>query len=230
MKGTCCFCFYKRHTGREMAGLRLVLLKCEACGATQLKEIKKGHFLCEYCGSKFITDDNNEVIDRELTEKELVDILIEADQYEKNNEYPKALQCYLKAIEKAPDNIGILLKLGRAYRRNGLHDRALSCYDKALELEPSNAMVYCNIGAVYCFNGQYSKAEEYLKKAINMLEAGPILCIDDIATCYSNCAVAVGKLGRKKEAKALLKKAEANGYANGAVVRKLIGIKKGWFL
>lgn len=210
-----------------MAGL--ILLKCEVCGASELKETGKGHFLCEYCGSKYITDENNEVVNRELVKKDLVDILVEADKYEKTKDYPKELQCYQKAIEKAPDNMTILLKLGRAYRRNGLHDRALSCYDKALEIDSSNANIYCNIGAVYCFTGQYNKAEEYLKKGINMMEADPLPYMNDIGTCYSNYAIAAGKLGRIKEAKALLKKAESYGYTNGATVRNVLGIKKGLF-
>ena len=51
----------------------------------------------------------------------------------------------------------------------------------------------------------------------------------DYAIAHSNCAVALGKLGRKDEAKKLLKIAEANGYPNGDKVRQLIGIKKGLF-
>lgn len=210
-------------------GLRLILLKCEACGATELKEMKKGHFLCEYCGSRYITDDNNEVIDYELTEKELVDILREAAQYEIRNEYYKELQCFLKVIDKAPDNISILLKLGRSYRRNNMYDKALTCYNKVLELEPLNTMGYANIGSLYCICGQYSEAEKYLKKAIQMAGENPTQYSKDFGTTFANYAFALGKLGRIEEAKIWLSKAEEYGYDNVAQLRKILGIKKRWF-
>lgn len=209
--------------------LKAITNKCNACGGT-IKEVAKGRYLCEYCGSEYITNDAKEILESKLTERELIDIFHEAAQHEINNRFYEELQCFLRAIEKAPDNTILLVKLGRAYRRNNLHAKALECYEKAIEINPSYAVAYTNLCTLYVVAQDYKKAEECARKGISLMEANRLQYTnDDYAIALSNCALAVGKRGNLNEAKALLKKAEANGYKNGAKVRQMLGIKKGLF-
>lgn len=208
---------------------RMISNKCEACGAT-INEISKGHFLCEYCGSEYITVNNGEITESKITEKEILDVFYEAARYETNNMFYEELQCLLKIIDKAPDNTVLLCKLGRAYRRNNMHAKAIECYEKSIQINPSYANAYTNLGTIYVLYNQFAKAETYCKKAITLMNNNRIhYTNDDYAVAHSNCAIAVGKQGKIKEAKALLEIAESNGYKNGAQVRKMIGIRKGLF-
>lgn len=212
---------------QQSSGLQLIATKCEACGAPTLKETRRGHFLCEYCGSEYITNETHEVVESKLTEKEVLDILMEAAHCELNERYYEELQCLLKAEEKASDNVILQVKIGRAYRRNNMYEEAMQCYEKAMQLDPSYANIYSNIGALYSLINQYVQAEEYLKKALAMMEENRIRYTnDDFAVCLSNYAFAVAKLGKKKEAKKLLDRAEENGYKNANAARKLLGLKK----
>lgn len=202
---------------------------CETCGAN-LKKLSEGHYLCDYCGSEYFTNEKGEVADAKITEKEILDAMYRAAEFERKNQFWDELQCLLSASEQAPDNTLLLAKLGRAYRRNNMHAKAVACYEKAIEINPDFGSPYSNLGAVYVLNGQYKKAEECCKKGVALMNANRIdYTNDDYAVAYSNYAIAVGKQGRKEEAKRLLKIAESNGYKNGDAARKMIGIKKGLF-
>ncbi len=211
------------------APIRILSNKCEACGGV-LKEVAPGKYLCEYCGSEFITINGNQVTESKLTEKEILDVIYEAAEFEVKQMFREELNCFLRVIDKAPDNTVLLVKLGRAYRRNNMHAKAIECYEKSISLNPTYANAYSNLGTVYILATDYQKAEQYCRQGIALMEQNRALYTnDDYAVALSNCAIAVGKLGRKEEAKALLQKAEANGYKNGDAARKMIGIKKGFF-
>lgn len=203
--------------------------RCDSCGAG-LKKLSAGHYVCEYCGSEYFTNEKGEVSEAKLTERETLDAMYRAAQFEKKNQFWEELQCLLEASERAPDNAILLVKLGRAYRRNNMYAKAVECYEKSIKINPSYGNAYVNLGTIYILEEQYAKAEQSCRKGIELMNANRIEYTNgDYAIAHSNCAIAVGKQGRKEEAKRLLKIAENNGYKNGDAARKMIGIKKGLF-
>lgn len=205
--------------------------KCSVCGGAMLTKTGLFDFMCEYCGSKFTVNEKNEIIDSKLTEAEILDVFSKAAQYENKGQYLEELQLFLKHQSQASDNLLYLVKLGRAYRHCGMCDKAIEVYNTVLSRDPSFGSVYGNIGAVYIYTNQYALAEKSLLKGLKLMkENSTRYTKSDFAVAHSNLAIAVGKQGRKSEAKKYLEIAEKQyGYTNGANVRSLIGIKKGLF-
>lgn len=203
--------------------------KCESCGAF-LKRLTPNHYICEYCGSEYFLNNEREVESSKITDKEIWDLFCKAAEFETRNNFQAELQC-LRSIEgKVRDNAIYLVKLGRAYRRNDMVQQAVECYEKAKEINPEYAPIYTNMGAVYVLTNRPKDAEAACRKGIELMSRNRKEYTDtDYAVAHSNLALALGKQGKKEEAKKYLKIAEDNGYKNGDAVRKMIGIKKGWF-
>ena len=222
----CSHCGARVGIERDENESRQILKNCKSCSG-ELKQLIFGHYICEYCGREYFTNDKNEITDDRMTEKELLDILHKAAKYKRENKYWQELNCLLEAAEKAPNNTLLLVKLGRAYRRSGMYAKAVECYERALAIDPEDACAYVNLGAIYILINQLEKAEMHYKKGISLMEQNRIDCTNsDYAVAYANYAIAVGKQGRKREAKKLLKIAEENGYKNCDDARKMAGIKK----
>ena len=225
----CSQCGMKVVANSEPSDKKVLSNVCDSCGA-KLKRLSDNHYLCEYCGSEYYTNNENVVTVQKLTEKELLDIFYKAAELDVKEKYWEELQCLLSVEDKAADNVLYMVKLGRAYRRNNMFSQALACYEKAKALNPEYANIYSNIGAVYSSTKQYDKAVAPGLKAIELMNRNrQEYTNDDYAVAHSNLAIAYGMQGQKEKAKAYLKIAEANGYKNGAVVRKMVGIKKGLF-
>lgn len=203
--------------------------QCESCGA-KMKRLSANHYLCEYCGSECYTNSDNMRTSHKNTEKEVLDIFYKAAEFESKDRYWEELQCLLTIVDTASDNALYLVKLGRAYRRNNLYQKALDCYENARQINPEYANIYSNIGAVHILTKQYGQAQFYCQRAVELMNRNRTeYSNDDYAVAHSNLAIAVGMLGQKENAKRYLEIAEANGYKNGATVRKMVGIKKGIF-
>ena len=208
---------------------KVFLNRCESCGAN-LKRLSANHYLCEYCGSEYYTNNENIIMSHKITEKEIMDVFYKAAELEKKNKFWDELQCLLSIVDKASDNVLFLVKLGRAYRRNNMLQKALECYEKARILNSEFASIYSNIGAVYILTKQYELAQASCQRAVELMNRNRAeYTNDDYAVAHSNLAIAVGMQGQKENAKKYLKIAEQNGYQNGAAVRKMVGIKKGLF-
>ena len=223
----CAFCGQK--LGAPAPQARPMVSNCECCGAV-LKRLQPNHYICEYCGSEYFTDQNSQVERSRIAEKELLMLFRQAADYEVRNLYWEELQCLLSAQERAGSNVVYLVKLGRAYRRNNLFSQAVECYEKARLINPDYPQIYANIGAVYIVTKQYALAEAPCRQGIELMHRNRLdVSNNDFAVAYGNLALAVGMLGRKEEAKQYLKIAEENGYQNGKTVRKMVGIKTGLF-
>lgn len=202
---------------------------CNMCGGP-LKKADKNRYMCDYCGSEYTVNDDNEVLESKLTEKELLDIFYKAAQFEIGNNPREELMCLLDVKEKASDNVLYLVKLGRAYRRNNMYPKAMECYEKAVSLNPEFANAYTNMCTVYTALGMLPKAEECARKAIDLMNKNRIdYTNDDYSVAYANCALVLGKQGKMDYAKVMLEIAEKNGYKNGDKLRQQIGLKKGFF-
>lgn len=204
-------------------------IKCESCGA-RLKRLSVNHYMCEYCGSEYYTNDDNIITSQKITEKELLNVFYKAAEFANKNKFWDELQCLLSITDKASDNVLFLVKLGRAYRRNNAYQKALECYENAKKLNSEYANIYCNIGAIYVHTKQYQQAQTACQRAVELMNINRAeYSNDDYAVAHSNLAIAVGLQGQKENAKKYLRIAEQNGYKNGATVRKIVGIKRGLF-
>ena len=103
------------------------------------------------------------------TEDYIFDFII-GTAYMKNKEFDKAQAPLLKALEKAPDNLGTLNSLGTCYMAQGKSAEAIQTYEKALEINPKSVMAYYNIGSAYQIQQNHEKACEYLTKALEIEE------------------------------------------------------------
>lgn len=52
----------------------MIRLKCEACGSTDLK--RSGYkYICDYCGSKYFFNEDDQEVDSELTDVRVLELL-----------------------------------------------------------------------------------------------------------------------------------------------------------
>ena len=193
-------------------------LRCASCGSSSLRKIRAGEYLCEHCGTKLYTDEKRIGCDGQAHEAEAAALLSEAQGYAEKKDYRNELRTLAKAMEIAPENNTVLLRLGRAYWRAGLPEKALEYYHIAEELYPEDPIVYANIGSAYLKLGHNEKAKEQYEKAISMIEADPMsACADDIAITYGNYALCVGRLGDRATAKKYLSIAKEKGYSKDSI-------------
>ena len=202
-----------------MEGTALHPLRCTSCGSGNLRKIRAGEYLCEHCGTRLYTDERRiGGDDQETHEAEAAALLSEAQEYAEKKDYRNELRTLAKAMELAPENNTVLLRLGRAYWRAGLPEKALEYYRIAEELYPEDPIVYANIGSAYLKLGHNEKAKEQYEKAIAIIESEPMsACADDIAITYGNYALCVGRLGDRKTAKEYLSIAKEKGYSKDSI-------------
>lgn len=81
--------------------------------------------------------------------------------YERQNNFSKALEVYLEALEFHPRNTPLLLAAAELYQQTGLTDRSVELYDRALKEEPDNLRALSGQAANYANTGFYSKARRF---------------------------------------------------------------------
>jgi tetratricopeptide (TPR) repeat protein len=79
--------------------------------------------------------------------------------------YAEAADEFNKAIEKDPNQPGILSRLGDAYLKLGKNDEALAAYEKAVAMDPADPGLYTNMGVALSKLGKVTEAQEAFKKA-----------------------------------------------------------------
>ena len=79
----------------------------------------------------------------------------------------EAINNLLKLVEKAPDNIQTVVKLGDLYLQITDYKNALKYYELGLRLNPAQPMVLLNL-AILKSNDDPKTAVDYLKKSIKM--------------------------------------------------------------
>ena len=210
--------------GAKVAGegrpekLHLRSLKCTSCGSGDLREVYKGKYRCEHCGTIFCTDEQNTGESQETVAAQLAVLLSEAAAFAEKKDYQKELRTLIKAVTLAPEDNTGLLRLGRAYWRLGSCEKAMEYYRKAEALYPNDPSVYTNIGSTYFKTGHYAQAKEQYEKAVALIAADPLsACAEDAAITYGNYAYCLGKLGDRKNAKKYLSIAKEKGYSKDSI-------------
>ena len=193
-------------------------MRCTACGSGNLKKMRVGEYRCEHCGTLFHTDEKSPCEDPESTDAKVAILLSEAAAYAEKKDYHNELQTLARAMELAPENDTVLLRLGRAYWRLGSFEKAMEYYRTAEELYPDDPAVYINIGSVFFKSGHCEEAKTQYEKAIAIIESNPMsACGEDIGIAYGNYAYCLGKLGDKKNAKKYLSIAKEKGYSKESI-------------
>ncbi len=203
----------------------MIRVQCEACGGVELKK-SEGMYICEYCGSRYLLDNQGREQDSILTEKSVIELLEESRKLHENREYAKELGVLNKANDLDEDNASVMMLLGRCHRVLGNANKALEFYEKALELNPYEGTAYTNIGVIYLLRCEYEEAKQWYDKGLPLIDK----CELDYWFAQANYAVAVAKLGNPKKAEQMISEAESRGYSNGEAIRKMAGIKKKSFL
>jgi serine/threonine protein kinase len=77
----------------------------------------------------------------------------------------KSLQCYRRALELDPDNIGGYNNVAAALSRLGRYDEALEFNEKEVEVHPDVPITRATLGAAYASRGRLDEAARQLEQA-----------------------------------------------------------------
>lgn len=135
-------------------------------------------FIFERANSALITQDF-EYAERLLTnvlkkhpdilpsDKEKIENLL-ARVYGDEGNLEQSLATYLYLYERAPDNIELMLNLGRIYRHLERYEEALKILEKAQAIGGDTDEVLYSLAKTYKKMGEYAKSAEYFSRAIEV--------------------------------------------------------------
>jgi len=84
-------------------------------------------------------------------------------------EYDKAIECLMKALEIRPNHIKTYLNLAWVYRERREFSKAVKTYEKALDKDSKNREAWEGLVNVYSFDiKEYDKAMDKIKKVIEL--------------------------------------------------------------
>jgi Tfp pilus assembly protein PilF len=106
--------------------------------------------------------------------------------------FPKAIECYDKAIKLAPESVEAYNNKGTALYRLDKCIEAIECLDKAIELDTGDSRAYNNKGGVLAYLGKHQEAIVWYDKAI---KKNP-----DDENAHNNKGLALYNLGKYQEA------------------------------
>lgn len=199
----------------------MILVKCEACGGNDLKRYGST-YICAYCGSKYLLDENDNIVDKELVETKVISLTEKARLLHEEKRYAEELDVLIEAVELDENNAGTMVSLGRCYRCLSYPDKAIECYKKAIQLNPNEGTSWTNMGVIHIWRENYKEAAECYEKGLPLIDKAEF----DHWLAYANYAIVVAKLGDRKKAEKMIREAEARGYKNGEAVRKMAGLKQ----
>ncbi|HUO77326.1 MAG TPA: tetratricopeptide repeat protein [Thermodesulfovibrionales bacterium] len=140
-----------------------------------------------------------------------------ADLYERNGQYPEAIETYKHLIKVKPGAGYAYFKMGTAYDRINKPAEAIEAFKKSVQYMPKHAMTYNNMGVAYGKLNKYQDEIAALKKAIQLRPS--------YSTARFNLGVTYLKIGNKKAAQqeyeSLMK------FDEGAAEALMKEIKKG---
>lgn len=139
--------------------------------------------------------------------------------YERNGNYTKAEEKFLKSLEKQPDDPETLNYLGYMWAEQGKKlEQASLWIERALELAPENAAIQDSMGWVLYQLGQYKEALSYLLNAEAGVEEPDPVILDHLGDVYH-------ALGNRKAAAKAWKRSLQLEF-NDKILRKLRAIEK----
>ncbi len=91
-----------------------------------------------------------------------------ADLYERDGQYPEAIDAYKKVSKLRPAQGYVYLKMGTAYDRIGQPGEAVTALKKAVHYMPAYPVAYNNLGIAYGKLGRDREEISVLKKAVQL--------------------------------------------------------------
>lgn len=99
----------------------------------------------------------------QCTEKSSGDYVMEGLQYTQNQEFSKAEEAYLKAINKDPKNMDGYYGLGGIYNYQKKYDQAAEAFKEVLRMDPTNFNAHYSLGYSYELMGDKKGAETHYR-------------------------------------------------------------------
>ena len=207
----------------KLIGQKLTMPKCPVCGAAELNKRDIMLYRCEKCMTRFYTNAHDVIL--YSYDAEMHTALYNAFQFANQGDYTNALKALIPYENKAWDNLGYTYQLGLAMRRAGYNSQACNVLFKCKYIKLDYVMAYHSIGLVKFANREFRSALKEYEYSLKFLEADPdSYSIDERRTFYAYYGGSLAGCGRKEEGEEYIKKAEAMGYTNGAVVRQIAGL------
>ncbi|HBE67788.1 MAG TPA: hypothetical protein DDW52_06535, partial [Planctomycetaceae bacterium] len=126
--------------------------------------------------------------------------------FEAQNNFPKALDNYTKALERDPNNEAAVLSIARLYARQDQSERSIEFFRKAINLNPNTAATHNELALQLQKQGNTAEAQVEIQKAIQLDSANP--------RYRNNLAGMLVKVGRSDEAVAQLQQIFDPAVAN----------------
>ncbi|BCS94699.1 hypothetical protein DSLASN_03310 [Desulfoluna limicola] len=116
--------------------------------------------------------------------------------YFDTNQYPKAIDAYMRSIAIDPSNTNVLTDLGIMYRRNNQPQEAIASFEAAIAVNPEHENAYLNKGIVLMYD--LDNREEAIKtwetlRDINPLAMAGNQSIDELITHFQDGHDSEGK-------------------------------------
>ncbi len=106
--------------------------------------------------------------DRELLLRAALDL---GAAHEDSGGVKAAHAIYLKAMDRLPGEVELLLRAGAAESRLHLDERAIAHYEEAMRLQGSSTMLHNNLGALYLRNGRLEEALPHFQRLAELTPA-----------------------------------------------------------
>lgn len=100
----------------------------------------------------------------QCTEKMSVDFVQEGIGYTNREDYDKAQESFLHAIERDPKNAKAWFALGGIYNFKKQYEKALDAFKSAVNLDPAYHDAYYGLGYTYEILGKKTESEEAFRK------------------------------------------------------------------
>ena len=114
----------------------------------------------------------------------------------------------LRALEQAPGNLELWMRLGLSRKQRKMPEDAESCYRKILEADGNYIQAYIGIGDLYYEKEDHETAARWYDMALARAETGiRHISVDEYGTLYIRYAVSAGKCGDSKKSGKLLDEA-----------------------
>ena len=92
--------------------------------------------------------------------------------YFDTNQYPNAIDAYMRSIAIDPSNTSVLTDLGIMYRRNNQPQEAIASFDAAIAVNPEHENAYLNKGIVLMYD--LGNREEAIKTWETLRDINPL--------------------------------------------------------
>lgn len=204
---------------------------CTECG----HKLEGTYKFCAYCGAKLYEDPGkDQTRDRTRNESEprseedkIAAIVRQADYYHEAGEYEQEIKYLESVTQQFPSNIGLKMKLGRAYRFIDDYIHAIEIYDHIILSNTEEPVTYNNMGTVCIVNNFYGAGLPFMEKAMNLVKSKPESATPEIrGMIYAGYALCIGKCGYLDTALDYIKKAEKEGYQKDGIdyVKRSLGL------